>query len=192
MTDFTPPSSADRRDTLRARIEAAERRNAERTLADQAREAAAAATEYTRARPLTVIGGALALGLLVGLATRPGRKVAARAVGAVGSAASGAAGGAAAGVRNVAARGGSQITALFGDAALAWGMKLLDEVLEGARTGQDRVEDLADETEATARRIKREAGHAVGKASDTARHAVRKTKRKATRAVRDTVGKVKA
>ena len=84
---------------LRAKIEASERRNAERTLADQAREAAEAATEYTRAHPLTVIGGAVAIGLLVGLATRPGRRVATRAAGAVGAAASGAAASAASGVK---------------------------------------------------------------------------------------------
>ncbi|MEE4317928.1 MAG: hypothetical protein V2I74_13195 [Erythrobacter sp.] len=191
MSEMTTLTHAEKRDSLRARIEAAERRNAERTLADQAREAAAAATEYTRAHPLTVFGGALALGLLVGLATRPGRRVATRAAGAVGSAASGAASSAAAGVKSAAARGGSQITALLGDAALAWGMKVLDDLIETARTGQDRVEDLADEAEATARKVKRDAAHAVGTASDTVRHTARKTRRKTSRAVRDTVSKVK-
>ena len=55
MTELTPISAADSRDALRARIEAAERRNADRTIADQAREAATAAVDYTRANPLTVI-----------------------------------------------------------------------------------------------------------------------------------------
>lgn len=192
MNDTTALTTVDKRDALRAKIEASERRNAERTLADQAREAAEAATEYTRAHPLTVIGGAVAIGLLVGLATRPGRRVATRAAGAVGTAASGAASSAAAGVRGAAARGSSQLGTLVGDAALAWAMKLVDEVLETARTGQDKVEDLSDETQATARRVRREAAHVVGAATDTVRHTARKTRRKATRAVRDTVGKVKS
>ncbi|MDC8753230.1 hypothetical protein OIK40_01080 [Erythrobacter sp. sf7] len=129
------------RDALRAKIEAAERRNAERSLADQAREAAAAATEYTRAHPLTVIGGALALGLLAGLATRPGRRVAAQAIGGVGTAVSGAASSAAAGAKGMATRGGSRIGALLGDAAIAYGMKLVEDLLEGNRPGSDRDED---------------------------------------------------
>ena len=41
----------------------------------QRSEAAGAAVDYTRAHPLTVIGGALALGLAIGLLTRPGRAV---------------------------------------------------------------------------------------------------------------------
>lgn len=192
MTETTALTSVDKRDALRARIEASERRNAERTLADQAREAAEAATEYTRAHPLTVIGGAVAIGLLVGLATRPGRRVATRAAGAVGAAASGAANSAASGVRGVASRGSSQLGTLVGDAALAWGMKLVDEVLDSARSGQDKVEDLGDDAEATVRRVRRDAVHAVGAATDTARHTARKTRRKAARAVRDTVGKIKS
>lgn len=134
------------RDALRAKIEAAERRNAERTLADQAREAAEAATEYTRSHPLTVIGGALALGLLAGLATRPGRRVAARAVGGVGTAVSGAASSAAAGAKGMATRGGSRIGALLGDAAIAYGMKLVEDLLEGTRPGSDRDGDAKSGT----------------------------------------------
>lgn len=179
------------RDSLRARIEAAERRNAERSLADQARAAAAAASDYTRAHPLTVIGGALAAGLLIGLATRPGRRVAARAVGAVGTAASGAAGSAATGVKDLAARGGSRIGALIGNAIMAYAMQIIEEVLEGTRAGQERIEDLSDAAEAKARKVKRDAAHAVGTAADSTRAAVRKTQRKATRTVRKVASKTK-
>jgi ElaB/YqjD/DUF883 family membrane-anchored ribosome-binding protein len=191
MTDTTALTPVDKRDALRAKIEAAERRNAERSLADQAREAAAAAADYTRAHPLTVLGGALALGLLIGLATRPGRRVASRAVGAVGAAASGAAGSAASGVRSVTARGSSRIGTLVSETLIAYGMKVIDEMLETARAGQDKLEDLGDEAEATVRKVRREAAHAIGTASDTTRHAARKSRRKASRAVRDTVSKVK-
>jgi ElaB/YqjD/DUF883 family membrane-anchored ribosome-binding protein len=192
MNDKVALTTIDKRDALRAKIEASERRNAERTLTEQAREAAEAATEYTRAHPLTVIGGAVAIGLLVGLATRPGRRVATRAAGAVGTAASGAASSAAAGVKGVAARGGTQLGTLIGDAALAWIMKLVDELLETARAGQDKVEDLGDDAGSAARRVRRDATQVVEAATDSARHTARKARRKATRAVRDTVSKIKS
>jgi len=192
MNDKAALTTIDKRDALRAKIEASERRNAERTLADQAREAAEAATEYTRAHPLTVIGGAVVIGLLVGLATRPGRRVATRAAGTVGTAASGAASSAAAGVKGVAARGGTQLGTLIGDAALAWIMKLVDELLETARAGQDKVEDLGDDAGSAARRVRRDATQVVEAATDSARHTARKARRKATRAVRDTVDKIKS
>lgn len=191
MTDVTTFTPADKRDALRAKIDAAERRNAERSLADQARKAASDAADYTREHPLTVIGGAVVVGLLVGLATRPGRRVATRAAGAVGAAASGAASSAASGVKSLTARGGTRIGLLVGDAALAYVMKLIDNVVDAARSGQDRIEDLGDEAEATARRVRREASHAVGTAADTTRDAARKSRRKTARVVRDTVKKVK-
>jgi DUF883 C-terminal glycine zipper region len=139
MNNPTPISG---RDSLRARIEAAERRNATRSLADQAQAAAEKATDYARAHPLTVIGGALAVGLVIGLATRPGRKVAGRAVGAVGAAASGVADSAASGVKGLAARGGSRIATLLGEAAMAYAVKLLDEILADADAGQDKLAEL--------------------------------------------------
>lgn len=179
MNDAPPLTPATARDSLRARIEAAERRNAERSLADQAREAADAAINYTRAHPLTVIGGALAVGLLVGLATRPGRRIAGRAAHAVGAAASGVAGTAAAGAKSVSARGGSKVATLLGEAAVAYAMKLLDELLEGASTGQDRISDFGEG-----------AANSIKTATETTRSAARKTQASATRAVRDAIGKV--
>ena len=76
--------STNARDELRAKIEASERRIAERTLADQAQEVAEAAVDYTRKNPLTVVAGAIALGVVIGAMTKPGRR-------AVQSAATGAA-----------------------------------------------------------------------------------------------------
>lgn len=191
MTDETALTPADKRDALRAKIDAAERRNAELSLPDQAREAVSAAADYTREHPLTVIGGALVLGVLVGLSTRPGRRVATNAVGAVGSAASGAASSAASGVKGVTARGGTRIGALVSDAALPYIMKMIDELVETARSGQDKIEDIGDEAEAAARRVRRDAVHALGTAADTTRGTARKSRRKTARVVRDTMKKVK-
>ena len=176
MNDLSGPA----RDSLRARIEAAERRNAERNLADQAREAAAAATDYARAHPLAVVGGALALGLLIGLATRPGRKVAARAAGAVTTAASGAASSASSGVKGIAARGGSKLGALIGNALMAYAMQVIEEVLDGTRAGQEKLGDLSDTATEKARTVTGTARKAVSettrKAASAARRVARKTK----------------
>ncbi|MCL9982818.1 MAG: hypothetical protein NBV60_06640 [Erythrobacter sp.] len=180
MTNPAPLTPDTARDSLRARIEAAERPNAERSLADQARAAADAAVDYTRAHPLTVIGGALAVGLLLGLATRPGRRVASKAVSAVGAAASGAANSAASGVKGVTTAGGAKVATLLGEAAMAYAMKLLDELLQGASDGQDKLGELCDGAAKT-----------IKSARETTSKAARSTQTRAARAVRDVVGKVK-
>jgi hypothetical protein len=182
MTDLTP---LDRRDALRARIEAAERRNAERSLAEQARAAADAAVDYTRAHPLTVIGGAVAAGLVIGLLTRPGRRVAGRAWHGAGEAISGAASSASAGVKNAASRGGSRLGAMIGDAALAYAMTMLDEFLDAARTGRERAAELGDAAGAQTRKLSSEASGAAGSAAAGTRDLARRTREAALGVVRD-------
>ena len=181
MTEPTPISPTGSRDALRARIEAAERRNADRTLADQAREAAAAAVDYTRANPLTVIGGALAAGLIIGLLTRPGRRVASRVAHSTADAISGAASSASSGVKNVASRGGSR----FGQ------MTLIDEVLETARAGQERAEELSDAAGVKAKKITARTTDAAGSAAHSTRALARKTRAAAADIVRDLGRKTK-
>ena len=130
---MTNTPANDQRDALRARIEAAERRNAEKGLAEQARAAADAAIDYTRANPLTVIGGAVAFGLVIGLLTRPGRRVAGRALHSAGDAISGAASSATSGVKSITARGGSRLGQMIGEAAVAYAMTVIDDLLDAAR-----------------------------------------------------------
>jgi len=185
MTDQTPLNDNDQRDALRARIEAAERRNAERSLADQARDAASSAAEYTRAHPLTVIGGAVALGLVIGLLTRPGRRVAGRALHGAGETISDAASSASASVRGAAARGGSRLAAMLGEAAVAYVMTFIDEMVEAARTGQERAGEIGDAAGAKARELSAEAGEAAGSAADSTRALARKTREAALGVVRD-------
>jgi len=182
MTDLAP---LDRRDALRARIEAAERRNAERSLAEQARAAATSAIDYTRAHPLTVIGGAVAAGLVIGLLTRPGRRVAGRAWHGAGEAISSAASDASSGVRNVASRGGSRLGAVIGEAAVGYAMTMLDEFLELARTGQERAAELGDSAGAQAKKLSSEASEAAGSAADSTRTFARRTREAALGVVRD-------
>ena len=191
MTDATPILAADSRDSLRARIEAAERRNAERGIADQAREAAAAAVDYTRANPLTVIGGALAAGLVIGLLTRPGRRVASKVAHSASDAISGAASSARSGVGNVASRGGSRLGRMVGEAVVAYAMTMIDEVLETARAGQERAEELGDAAGVKAKRITARTSEAAGSAADSTRALARKTADAAAGVVRDLGRKTK-
>jgi len=210
MSSNTPANS---RDELRAKIEASERRIAERTLADQAQEAAGAATEYVKKNPLTVLGGAIAVGLAIGLMTQPGRRAARNAAtgtaSAVGGAfmdqfypdrtgggvvacpgGGGAASGAAKSVGNAAKKRGSAFGMLVADALVAYGIKLIDDALDGAKHGQDKLEDISDSATAKARELRREASYMAGTAADKTRTATRKTRRRAERAVRDLTDRV--
>ncbi len=133
MSTQLPPESADTtpRDELRAKIEASERRMAERTLADSAQEAAGAATDYVKQNPLTVLGGAIAVGLLLGAVSKPGRRAAKGAASSAASAVAGAASSAAEGVGNAAKKRGTAFGSLLADALIAYGIKMIDEALDG-------------------------------------------------------------
>lgn len=191
MTDPAPSPAGDSRDGLRARIEAAERRNAERSMGDQAREAASAAVDYTRAHPLTVIGGALTLGLVIGLLTRPGRKVASRALHGTADTISDAASSVRSGVDNLTSRSGSRLGRMIGEAAVGYAMTMIDEVLETARAGQDRVSDLSDTAGTRARKLSAEASDAADSAAISTRAFARKTADAAAEVARDLTRKVK-
>lgn len=171
MTDQPRSLIPAARDSLRARIEAAERRNADRNLAEQARSAANAAVDYTRANPLAVIGGALAVGLAIGLLTRPGRRVAGRLAHSAGEAVSGATSTASSGAKRLASKGGSRIGLLLGEAAVTYLMTMIDDALDAANDGRDRAGELGDAASAKARGLAR-------KSRDTAGRVVAEIKRK--------------
>lgn len=193
MTDETtlPDTPHDtQRDALRMKIEAAERRIAERTLADQAQEAAQATTEYVKANPLKVVGGAIAVGLLIGLMTKPGRRAATSAATTAASSVSNAASGAAKGVSNAAKKRSSHFGSLVADAVIAYGIRLIDEALDTAQKGQDKLEDVGDAAGATARDLRRDASYIAASAADKGRTATRRTRRRAERVVRDLTQRV--
>lgn len=191
MTNQSRILTDGKRDSLRARIETAERRNAERTLADNARAATSAAIDYTRAHPMTVIGGALAAGLAIGLLTRPGRQVARRFASSATGAVSGAASSATSGAKRVAARGGSRIGLLLGEAAVAYAMNLIDEALDTARAGQDRAGEFSDAAGVKARKLTAGAAQAAGAAAENSRSLARKTRSSAARVVNEIRRKTK-
>ena len=181
MTD----TQIEKRDELRAKIEASERRIAERTMADQAKEAAGVATNFVKERPFTVLGGAIAAGLVIGLATKPGRRAARNAATGTVNAVNSAAKGTANVARNASVKQVSRFGTLLADAIVAYGIKLIDDAMDTARAGQDKLEDIGDSASAKAREVKRETGYLAGSAVDKSRTVGRRTRRRAERAVRD-------
>ena len=84
MTDTAPtnvtPISADsrltdeeKRDQLRARIEAGEQRHEQRSFAEQAKNVADSAVEFEKKHPVATVAGAITIGLAIGAMTRRGR-----------------------------------------------------------------------------------------------------------------------
>ncbi|KEO91345.1 hypothetical protein EH31_01385 [Erythrobacter longus] len=200
---MTPELSQDetKRDALRQKIEANERRIAERTLGEQAKETIDAAVDYTRENPLKVIGGAVVIGLAIGLMTQPGRRVARKAASSAASAATGAAskvggaassatGAAASKVKTAAKDRTNAVWVLIGDALVGYAIKLIDDALGGPNAAKDTLEDLGDTAASKARSLRREASYLAGSAADKSRSATRRTKRRAERAVRDLTDRI--
>jgi hypothetical protein len=63
---------------------------------------------------------------------------------------------------------------------MAYAMKLLDELLQGASDGQDKIEELGDG-----------AAKSLKSAGESTLKAARKTQDRASKAVREVIGKVK-
>ncbi|KWV95926.1 MULTISPECIES: hypothetical protein [unclassified Erythrobacter] len=150
-------SDEEKREQLRARIEAGEQRNEERSLADQAKDAADSALEFTKAHPFAVVGGVLLAGLAIGAMTRRGRRL---------------------------GRRGGVLAGLATDAAMAYGARMIDGVLDGAQYAGDRIEDIGDSASTTARGLRRDAAYKLDVAGDALRSSGRKATRKGSRAYR--------
>ena len=203
MTNENPANNDEQtRDALRQKIEASERRIAERTLGEQAKEAVDAAVDYTRANPIKVIAGAVAVGIAIGLMTQPGRRVASRAASSAADAAtqaankvSDAAESAASAAKDTVASATRNRTdalwAVIADRILDQATDLIDDLLGATTAGKDALEDLGDSAASKARTLRREASFMAGTAADKGRTASQRTKRRATRAVRDLTERVR-
>ena len=167
MTDTTAtnvtPISADsqlsdeqKREQLRARIVAGEKRNEERSFADQAKEAADSAVDFAKKHPIATVAGAVAVGLAIGAMTSRGRQL---------------------------GRRGGSLAAYAADAALAYGLSMV----EGAG---DKFEDYSDAAGTQARRLKRDAGYRADALGDVLRSSGRKASRKSSRTVRELKARV--
>lgn len=114
-------SDAEKREALRSKINAGERRNAERSFADQAKAAADGALNYVKANPIKAVAGVAVGALLLGALSRPGRRAG----------------------RKAAAKT-SAFAAIATEAALAYGLGLLDTAGAAASKGQDKLADLGE------------------------------------------------
>lgn len=151
-------TSDEKRAELREKIEAGEQRNEERAFADRAKDAAETATNFAKEHPVAVIGGAIAVGLLIGAMTKPGRRV---------------------------ARRGGVLASLATEAALAYGMHAIDRAGDIAREGQDKLEDFGDSVASSTRSARREASYIAGKTADRTTTVAGTASRKAGRSVRN-------
>ncbi len=146
-----------KRDELRARIAAGEKRIEERSLKDQARDAVDGAIEFTKRHPFAVVGGVLVAGLAIGAMTRRGR--------------------------NLGRRSGL-LAGLAAEAAMAYGARMMDGVAHGAQLAGDRFEDFGDSAATTARGLRRDTAYKLDIAGDALRSSGRKAGRKGSRAYR--------
>lgn len=152
-----------KRTELRGKIEAGERRNADRGLGDYAREARDSATTFVKQHPFATVAGGLAIGAIIAaMVPGPGRRL-----------------------RKKATARGSALAAMLTELGVAYGAGLLDNLGDAARSGQDKLVDLGDSLGDTARGLRRDAGDLAGNAGDGARKLSREAGEKAGRSIRD-------
>ena len=116
-TKRTSKTDAEKREALRGKIAAGEKRNSERSFADQAKVAADTALDYVKANPIKAVAGVAIGALLIGAMTRPGRR---------------------------AGRKAGALATVATEAALAYGLGLLESAGSAASKGQDKLADLGE------------------------------------------------
>lgn len=103
-------SDAEKREALRGKIAAGERRNSQRGFAD-------GAIDYVKANPLKAVAGVAIGALIIGAFTKPGRKI---------------------------TRKTGKLANVATEAALAYGLGLLESAGHAASKGQDKLADLGE------------------------------------------------
>lgn len=160
-----PPAKTDaeKREALRGKIEASGQRHAQRSFTDHAKDAADDAMGYVRAHPLKTVAAVAVGALIIGAMTRPGRRAGRKA-------------GALAGVAT--------------DAALAYGLTLLDSASSAAGKGQDKLANLGDTVGSKARAWQATAANEGSQLSDYLINAARRSGRRAGRTIDDLRGRI--
>lgn len=153
-------TDAQKREALREKIAAGEKRNADRSLADQAKAAADSALDYVKANPLKAVAGVAVGALLIGAMTRPGRRAA----------------------RKTGAKAGAFAT-LASEAALAFGLGLLDRTGKAASKGQDKLADLGESVGSTARAWQSTAAREGSALSDYLVDAAKRSGKRASKSI---------
>lgn len=151
MSDISK-TDAQKREALRAKIDQGEARQAERNYVDQAKAAADDALEYVKANPLKTVAAVAVGALLIGAMTRPGRKAGKRA---------------------------GKLAGVATDAAIAYGLSLLDAGKDAADKAPGKLADLSD----TARKSAREwQDYAAREGSELSDYLIAAAKRSGKRA----------
>lgn len=161
-------STPEKRQALKAKIEAAEARNEARSVGEYAESAAKTATEFVREHPIKAIAGVAVIGILIGAMTKPGRQA-----------------GAAAGRR------ASALASTATELGLAYASGLIDAAGDAALAGRDKLEDVGDALNDNAGALKRRAGFMRGNAAAAAKTLSREAGKKAGRSVRDLKARIR-
>lgn len=156
-------STQEKRDELRAKIEAGEQRNEDRTIGDYAKSAADSTTQFVKDHPVAAVAGVAVIGLAIGAMTRPGRRAGQKA---------------------------GALATYATEMGLAYASGLLDQAGDVARASGDKLEDLGDDVAFTARKARRSAAAAAGNTSDNMLTLSRKAARRAGRTYRDAKARV--
>ncbi len=147
-------NSEAKREELKSKIEAAEQRNADRSLTDYAKDAAEGATSFVKEHPLTTLAGSLAFGILIAaIVPGPGRRL-----------------------RRKATARSAVLASTLTDLALAYGAKVLDGAEDAAKAGQERIGDLGEAIGDSAR-------HLTRSASKSANRVIKSASKSADRAI---------
>lgn len=137
MTSNT--KSTAKRTELKNKIEAAEKRNADRSFGDYARDARDGATSFVKEHPIATIAGGLAIGVIIAsLIPGPGRRM-----------------------RKKASARGAVMAAALADLALAYGSQFLEGAGKVAQAGGERASDLGETLGDSARSASKSAGRTI-------------------------------
>ncbi|MXO90178.1 hypothetical protein [Pontixanthobacter aquaemixtae] len=160
MTKAT--SGDEKRQALKAKIEAAEQRNADRSIGDIARDASKKATDFVKEHPFATLAGVAVLGLAIGAMTKPGRRAG-----------------------KAAGENASKFASYAAELGMAYATGLIDAASDLTQLGKDKIEDLGDAINDNAGELKRKASFRGGNAAAAAKSLTREAGKKAGRTVRD-------
>lgn len=156
-------TDAQKREALRAKIDAAEIRIEQRSLSGQAKDAADGALSFVKANPLKSLAAVAIGALIIGSLTRPGRR-AGRKAGVLAGAAS--------------------------EAALAYALGLFESASNAGSKSQGRLSDLGESVSAKARSWQSTGAREVGELSDYLISAAKRSGKRAGRTIDELRGRI--
>ena len=158
MTKKKAETDAERRDALREKIAAGNSRNSARSFQQQARDAAEDALDYVKAHPLKTVTAVAVGALLIGALTRPGRRAGRKAGAFAGTAA---------------------------DAALTYGLSLLQSAADAASKGQAELAEMGRAAEVRTRGWRSAVLKEGGELSEYLQTAARRGGKRASKTIDD-------